>query len=166
MLVKGLVIALYAVMIIVVGVIGLKRTKSFLDLLLAGGNVGPWMTAFSYGTAYFSAVIFIGFAGKIGWGFGFSAVWIGVANALIGVLGVWWLLGWRIKEMALHYNVQTMSEFLAKRYNSPFMKLFASVVIFIFLVPYSASVFMGLSYLLTPHFRELTTGTPSCSWRH
>jgi SSS family solute:Na+ symporter/sodium/proline symporter len=152
MLLKGLVIALYAVMIIVVGVIGLKRTRSFLDLLLAGGNVGPWMTAFSYGTAYFSAVIFIGFAGKIGWGFGFSGIWIGVANALIGVLGVWWLLGWRIKEMALRYNVQTMSEFLAKRYNSPFMKLFASLIIFIFLVPYSASVFMGLSYLFTASF--------------
>jgi SSS family solute:Na+ symporter len=152
MLVKSLVIALYAVMIIVVGVIGFKRTKSFIDLLLAGGNVGPWMTAFSYGTAYFSAVLFIGFAGKIGWGFGFSGVWIGVGNALIGVLGVWWLLGWRIKEMALRYNVQTMSEFLAKRYNSPFMKLFASLIIFIFLVPYSASVFMGLSYLFTASF--------------
>jgi len=110
------------------------------------------MTAFSYGTAYFSAVIFIGFAGKIGWGFGFSGIWIGVANALIGVLGVWWLLGWRIKQMALRYNVQTMSEFLAKRYHSPFMKLFASLVIFIFLVPYSASVFMGLSYLFTASF--------------
>ena len=147
MILKAIIIALYALMIIGVGIAGMRKTKSFSDFFLGGGNVGPWMTAFSYGTAYFSAVVFIGFAGKVGWGFGYSGIWIGVFNALIGVLGVWALMGWKIKKVSIDMNIHTMSEFLEKRYNSPFIKLFASIAIFIFMIPYSSAVFIGLSYL-------------------
>jgi SSS family solute:Na+ symporter/sodium/proline symporter len=107
------------------------------------------MSAFSYGTAYFSAVVFIGFAGKIGWQFGLSGIWIGVLNALVGVLGVWALLGWKVKKMSTEWGVSTLSEFFEKRYSSPAFKLISSVFIFIFLIPYSGAVFMGLSYLFT-----------------
>ncbi|MBU2651246.1 MAG: sodium/solute symporter [Bacteroidetes bacterium] len=152
MTVKIIVIALYALMIIIIGLMGLKKTKSFSDFFLGGGNIGPWMTAFSYGTAYFSAVLFIGFAGKIGWGFGYSGLWIALINGLVGVFTVWFLLGWKIKKMATEYQVSTISEYLEKRYNSPFFKLLSSIVIFVFMIPYSAAVFMGLSYLFTSNF--------------
>ncbi len=152
MTIKIIVIALYALMIIGVGIAGMRKTKSFSDFFLGGGNVGPWMTAFSYGTAYFSAVVFIGFAGKVGWGFGYSGIWIGVINALIGVLGVWAFMGWKIKKVSTEMKIHTMSEFLEKRYNSPFMKLMAGIAIFIFMVPYSAAVFIGLSYLFQSSF--------------
>ncbi|MCD4734957.1 MAG: hypothetical protein K8R53_02845, partial [Bacteroidales bacterium] len=152
MFVKVMVISLYALMIIVIGYLGMRKTHSFSDFFLGGGNIGPWMTAFSYGTAYFSAVVFIGFAGKVGWGFGYSGMWIGVFNGLIGVLGVWWLLGWKIKQVSIRYKIHTMSEFLEKRYNMPFLKLFAAITIFVFLIPYSAAVFIGLSYLFTSSF--------------
>ncbi len=155
MTVKIIVIALYALMIIIVGIIGLRKTKSFSDYFLGGGKVGAWMTAFSYGTAYFSAVVFIGFAGKVGWGFGYSGIWIGVLNALVGVFVVWAVLGWKIKKMATEYNVHTLSEFLEKRYKSPFFKLYASIAIFVFLIPYSAAVFIGLSYLFEFSFEGI-----------
>jgi len=145
-------IAAYGLMIVIIGVIGMRRTSSFKDFFLGGGNVGPWMTAFTYGTAYFSAVLFIGFAGKIGWGFGYSSLWIMVGNALLGVFGVWFFLGPKIKKMSVDYQVHTMGEFLEKRYNSKFMKLFPSISIFIFFVPYTAAVFMGLSYLFKSTF--------------
>ena len=152
MVIKTITVALYVLMIIIVGIIGLRKTKSFNDFFLGGGNVGPWMTAFSYGTAYFSAVLFIGFAGQIGWNFGFSGLWIAFFNAFVGVLGVWAIFGWRIKKMSTEYGVSTLSEFLEKRYNSPFFKLLSAMVIFIFMIPYSAAVFMGLSYLFTTNF--------------
>jgi len=132
---------------------GLRKTRSFSDFFLGGGNIGPWMTAFTYGTAYFSAVLFIGFAGKIGWGFGYSGLWIAIGNTFIGVFGVWWLLGSRIKRMSVDYGAQTMAEFFQKRYDSQFLKLFASLSIFIFFIPYSAAVFIGLSYLFTSIFQ-------------
>lgn len=152
MLAKIIVLSVYALVIITIGIIGMRKTKSFSDFLLGGGNVGPWMSAFSYGTAYFSAVLFIGFAGKIGWQFGYSSLWIALINALIGVMGVWLILGWRIRKMSEEYKVHTLSEFLEKRYNSPFLKLLSAIVIFVFLVPYSTAVFMGLSYLFTTNF--------------
>ncbi|MFC2139759.1 sodium:solute symporter [Bacteroidota bacterium] len=152
MIFKIIVIAIYVSIIIGVGVKGLRGTKSFSDFFLGGGKIGPWMTAFTYGTAYFSAVLFIGFAGKIGWGFGYSGLWIALGNALIGVLGVWWLIGPRVKKMSTDYGIHTMPEFFEKRYSSNFLKLFASISIFIFFVPYSAAVFMGLSYLFQSTF--------------
>lgn len=149
---KIIVVSLYAIMIIVVGLIGLRKTKSFNDFFLGGGKVGPWMSAFSYGTAYFSAVLFVGFAGKVGWEFGFSGLWIALFNAAAGVFLVWAVLGWRIKKMSVELGVTTLSEFLEKRYNSPLFKLLSAVVIFVFMIPYSAAVFMGLSYLFTVNF--------------
>jgi len=152
MVLKYLVIAIYALTIIGVGIVGLRKTKSFSDFFLGGGKIGPWMTAFTYATAYFSAVLFIGFAGKIGWGFGYSGLWIAIGNALIGVLAVWWLLGNRIKKMSVEYEVHTMSEFFEKRYDSQFLKFFAGLAIFIFFIPYTSAVFMGLSYLFKSNF--------------
>ncbi len=148
-----IVVALYVLMIIIVGLMGLRRTKSFKDFFLGGGKIGAWMTAFSYGTAYFSAVLFIGFAGSIGWEFGFSGLWIAFFNALVGVFLVWSVFGWRIKKVTSEMGVSTMSEFLEKRYSSSLFKLLSAIVIFIFMIPYSAAVFMGLSYLFTSTFQ-------------
>lgn len=155
MITEAVVLALYASMIIIVGIVGMRKTKSSADFLIGGGVIGPWMTAFSYGTAYFSAVIFIGFAGRIGWDFGFSALWIAVFNAVIGVNIAWRVIGWKIRQASVTYGISTMSEFLEKRYRSRNFKLLSAVVIFIFLVPYSAAVFMGLSYLV-----EASLGVP------
>ncbi len=149
---KIAVISAFALMIIVIGILGMRKTKSFSDFFLGGRNIGPWMTAFTYGTAYFSAVLFIGFAGKVGWGFGYSSLWIAAGNAVVGVFMVWWLLGSRIRQMSLDYDVHTMPEYFEKRYDSKFLKLFSSISIFVFFVPYTAAVFMGLSYLFRSTF--------------
>ncbi len=142
----------YAVLIIVVGILGSRKTRSFSDFLLGGREVGPFMTAFSYGTAYFSAVLFIGFAGKIGWGFGLSGLWIAAGNSIVGVALVWWVLGSRVKKVTSEYGVHTMPELLEARYGSKGLRLFTSLSIFVFFIPYSAAVFMGLSYLFTSNF--------------
>lgn len=152
MLAKSIVIGAYALMIIIVGLVGLRKTRSFADFFLGGGTVGPWMTAFTYAASYFSAVLFIGFAGKIGWAFGLSGLWIALGNTLVGVLAVWWLFGRRIKQLATTHDAHTMPEFLQKRYKCQLLKLFGSAAIFVFFVPYSAAVFMGLSYLFESNF--------------
>ncbi|MBN1197040.1 MAG: sodium:solute symporter family protein [Candidatus Aminicenantes bacterium] len=152
MQIRLIVIALYIVLIVAAGIMGMLRTRSFTDFFLGGGRIGPWMSAFSYGTAYFSAVIFIGFAGNVGWNFGLSGLWIALFNAFLGVLGVWALMGWKIKDVSTRLQITTMNEFLERRYDSPFLKLFASIAVFVFLVPYSAAVFKGLSYLFKSNF--------------
>jgi solute:Na+ symporter, SSS family len=152
MLVKIIVIGAYALLTLAIGYAGLKKARTFTDYFLGGRTVGPVMSAFTYAAAYFSAVLFIGFAGKVGWGFGLSGLWIALLNSLVGVLGVWALLGNRIRRMSVELQVTTMPEFLEKRYGSRSLKLAASLAVFLFLVPYSAAVFIGLSYLFKANF--------------
>lgn len=147
------VLGLYIVMMIAIAYITRKKSKNLQDFLLAGKGLGGWMTAFAYGTTYFSAVIFIGYAGKFGLSFGLAAIWIGVGNALIGSLLAWKVLAKRTKIMTTNLKVKTMPEFFESRYADKNIKLFASLIIFVFLIPYSASVYQGLGYIFQAVFK-------------
>lgn len=137
---------------ILIGFWGMKKTFTLNDFFLGGRTVGPWVSAFAYGTTYFSAVLFIGFAGKLGWGFGLNALWIAAGNVIVGSLLAWLVLGFRTRRMTHNLDVMTMPEFLNVRYDAKYMKLIAAAVIFFFLIPYSASVFKGLGYLFEATF--------------
>jgi len=146
-MIRYLFFIVYAAILFGIGIYGMRRTKTFDDYFLGSRSIGPWLSAFTYGTAYFSAVLLIGFAGKLGWGFGFSALWVAVGNTFIGTMLAWILIGKRIRNASLELEVYTMPEYLHKRYDSHFLKIFGAIAIFIFLIPYAASVFLGLSYL-------------------
>lgn len=148
MVLDYIVLLLYAVAMIAVAVATKKRSGSVSDFLLAGKRgLNGWMTAFAYGTTYFSAVIFIGYAGQFGRSFGLASVWIGIGNAVIGTLIAWLVLAKRTKNMTRRLDAKTMPEFFEKRFGSTRLKLFSAVIIFVFLIPYSASVYNGLSSL-------------------
>jgi SSS family transporter len=141
------VVVVYVLIMLGVGYWCMRRTKSVGDFFLGGRTLGPWMSAFAYGTTYFSAVLFIGYAGKLGWGFGIHTMWIVLGNTLIGTFLAWKLLAGPTREMTTRMNAITMPEFLRARYGSKALQVIAALVVFVFLVPYSASVLMGLSYL-------------------
>jgi SSS family solute:Na+ symporter len=147
-----ILLAVFLLGMVVIGLWGMKKTSTLNDFFLGGRTVGPWITAFAYGTTYFSAVIFIGFGGKIGWGYGLKGLWIAAGNAFIGTLLAWVVLGRRTRRMTQNLDTMTMPEFLNERYGSSFIKAFAAMIIFIFLIPYSAGVFQGLSYLFEANF--------------
>ena len=141
-----IILGLYAIGMVVIALYTRNRSKSVNDFLMAGSNgLNGWMSAFAYGTTYFSAVIFIGYAGNFGKIYGLAAVWIGVGNALIGALLAWKIMAKRTKNMTQRLSAKTMPEFFEKRYGSVAIKFFSAIVIFIFLIPYSASVYNGLS---------------------
>lgn len=152
---KYVFLGIFVVIMVVVGIISKRKINNVQDFFLGGRKMGPWLSAFAYGTTYFSAVIFIGYAGKIGWGFGISSTFIGIGNAIIGSLLAWVVLAKRTRRMTHELNVSTMPDFFEKRYNSKTMKIVTALIIFIFLVPYSASVYQGLGYLF-----ERTFGIP------
>ena len=141
------ILILYVLMMIVIGVSTHKKSSSIDGFILGGRNVGSWLTAFAFGTSYFSAVIFVGYAGQFGWKFGLASTWIGLGNAFIGSLMAWKILGRRTRVMTQHLNSATMPDFFFKRYNSKALKIAASIIIFIFLIPYTASLYNGLSRL-------------------
>ncbi len=135
--------------------IGLYCRRHATDVngfVLGGRSVGPWLTAFAYGTSYFSAVIFVGYAGQFGWKYGIASTWIGIGNALIGSLMAWAILGRRTRIMTQHLQSATMPQFFGKRFDSSALKVCASAIIFIFLIPYTASLYNGLSRLFAMAF--------------
>lgn len=148
-----ILLLLFLVVMICVGIWGMRKTTTLNDFFLGGRSVGPWMSAFAYGTTYFSATVFIGFAGKQGWGFGLSAVLIGIGNALLGALAAWLILAKRTRRMTQNLNTMTMPEFLEARYGSEHIKMISAVLIFVFLLPYSASIFKGLGHLFESTFK-------------
>ena len=135
-----------------IGIWGMRKTKTLDDFFLGGRSVGPWVSAVAYGTSYFSAVLFIGFAGKQGWLFGANALWIAAGNALFGGLGAWLVLAKRTRRMTKNLDAMTMPEFLQERYGATHLKPIAAVIVFFFLLPYSASVFKGLGHLFEASF--------------
>lgn len=152
MLVKVTLTIIFLVVMVGVGFYSRQQAKSVDGFVLGGRSVGPWLTAFAYGTSYFSAVVFVGYAGQFGWKYGLSASWIGIGNAIIGSLLAWIVLGRRTKLMTQHIQSRTMPDFFGTRYGSEGLRVVASVIAFVFLIPYTAGVYMGISKLFEMGF--------------
>ena len=147
MILKILMLVAFFAVMVGVGFYCRSHATDVNGFVLGGRSVGPWLTAFAYGTSYFSAVIFVGYAGQFGWKFGIASTWIGIGNAVIGSLLAWVILGRRTRIMTQHLNSATMPQFFGQRFLSNPLKIGASVIVFIFLIPYTASLYNGLSRL-------------------
>ena len=152
MLIKILLTLIFLLVMVGVGFYSRKQASSVDGFVLGGRSVGPWLTAFAYGTSYFSAVVFVGYAGQFGWKYGLSSTWIGIGNALIGSLLAWLVLGRRTKLMTQHIESRTMPDFFGTRYDSQSLRVIASIIAFVFLIPYTAGVYKGISTLFEMGF--------------
>ena len=145
--IKIILLVVFFGVLVGVGIYCRRHSTDVNGFVLGGRNVGPWLTAFAYGTSYFSAVVFVGYAGQFGWKYGIAATWAGLGNAIIGSLMAWTILGRRTRIMTQHLDSATMPQFFGERFGSKPLKITASVIIFIFLIPYTASLYNGLSRL-------------------
>ena len=152
MLIKIILTTIFLIITIGVGIYSRKQANSVEGFVLGGRNVGGWLTAFAYGTSYFSAVVFVGYAGQFGWKYGLSSTWIGVGNAIIGSLLAWIILGRRTKLMTQHIGSRTMPDFFGTRFDSQGLRVVASIIAFVFLIPYTAGVYKGISTLFEMGF--------------
>ena len=152
MLIKIILTIIFFIVTIGIGVYSRRQANSVEGFVLGGRSVGGWLTAFAYGTSYFSAVVFVGYAGQFGWKYGLSSSWIGVGNAIIGSLLAWMILGRRTRLMTQAVNSRTMPDFFGTRYNDQNLRIAASLIAFIFLIPYTAGVYKGVSALFEMGF--------------
>ena len=152
MIIKVLLTIVFLAVMIGVGLYTRKQASSVEGFVLGGRAVGPWLTAFAFGTSYFSAVVFVGYAGQFGWKYGLSSAWIGIGNAVIGSLLAWLLLGKRTKLMTQHIESRTMPDFFGTRFADQGLRIAASIIAFVFLIPYTAGVYKGISTLFEMGF--------------
>lgn len=158
-LVTIIALAVFAIAMIFIGIISSRKTKTIDGFLLGNRNIGAWVSAFAYGTSYFSAVVFVGYAGQHGWNIGIGSLWIGIGNAVLGCWLAWQLLAKRTRTMTHTLSAKTMPEFFETRYNSKAIKIFAAIIIFVFLVPYSAAVYKGLGSMFKTVFPQVPENT-------
>ena len=151
-IVTVIALVLFALAMVIIGVYSSRKTKTIDGFLLGGRAIGAWVSAFAYGTSYFSAVIFVGYAGQHGWNIGLGSIWIGVGNAVLGCLLAWQILAKRTRTMTHTISAKTMPEFFEGRYDCTGLKVFAAIIIFVFLVPYSAAVYKGLGSMFSTIF--------------
>jgi len=152
MIISLVLIICFFTLMIGIGIHSRKHAKDVNGFILGSRSVGPWLSAFAFGTSYFSAVIFVGYAGQFGWNFGLASTWIGLGNAFIGSLLAWCILGRRTRIMTQHLSCKTMPDFFGERFQSKPLKVAASVITFVFLIPYTASLYNGLSRLFSMAF--------------
>ena len=152
MLVKILLTVIFLAVTVYVGIYSRKQAKNVDGFVLGGRSVGPWLSAFAFGTSYFSAVVFVGYAGQFGWKYGLASSWIGIGNAIIGSLLAWLILGRRTKLMTQHINSRTMPDFFGTRFGNQGLRIVASIIAFVFLIPYTAGVYSGISKLFDMGF--------------
>jgi len=152
MIIKILITIIFLVVTVAIGVYSRKQARSVDGFVLGGRSVGPWLSAFAFGTSYFSAVVFVGYAGQFGWKYGLASSWIGIGNAIVGSLLAWLVLGRRTKLMTQHISSRTMPDFFGTRFNSQGLRVVASIIAFVFLIPYTAGVYSGISKLFDMGF--------------
>ena len=116
-MVKLFILVVYFAVLVAIGLYCRKHSTDVNGFVLGGRSVGPWLTAFAYGTSYFSAVVFVGYAGQFGWRYGLSATWAGIGNAIIGSLLAWVVLGRRTRIMTQHLDSATMPQFFGRRFD-------------------------------------------------
>ncbi|MBR2025077.1 MAG: sodium/solute symporter [Clostridia bacterium] len=150
-------LCVYSIAMALIGCISYKKSKTLDGFLIGGRKIGGWVTAFAYGTTYFSAVVFVGYAGQHGWNIGIGAIWIGIGNAVLGCLLSWLLFANKTRKMTKKLDAKTMPEYFEKRYDSKGMKILSAIIIFVFLVPYSAAVYKGLGSLFNAVFPGVET---------
>ncbi|MBR0315283.1 MAG: sodium:solute symporter, partial [Synergistaceae bacterium] len=64
MLIKILLVVIFFGVMLGIGLYCRKHSTDVNGFVLGNRAVGAWLTAFAYGTSYFSAVVFVGYAGQ------------------------------------------------------------------------------------------------------
>ncbi|WP_303862662.1 sodium:solute symporter [Alkalibaculum bacchi] len=146
MIVKISVILMYLLCMITNGVISRKKIVDADSYYTGGRNVGAITSASAYLTTFFSAVMF-SLCGSLGFEMGISVMWIGIMNALITGLFAWTFLAGRTRQLSEDLGVYTLPQIVEARLNSRFLRMFTAFVILAFLIPYSASVYQGISFI-------------------
>ncbi|OYD15644.1 hypothetical protein CH330_05275 [candidate division WOR-3 bacterium JGI_Cruoil_03_51_56] len=141
-----IVLVLYLLALLIIGIVSSARMKSSAESFYLGSrSIGPWVTAFSFVSAYYSSVVIIG-GGGFGYKFGMATLWIGATNVVVGTLLAWIILGRRTRKMTGRLRSITMPEFFARRYRSSAARLISALVITIFLILYSVAILKGMGH--------------------
>jgi Na+/proline symporter len=132
-LIDWIVLALYFLMLIIIGLWAYMRVKNSADFFTAGGRLPWWLSGVSHHVSGYSGAVFVAYAG-IAYTHGFSIyIWWACAVAAATFLGAH-LIAPRWARLRIATGIQSPTEYLVTRYNLPTQQIiaWAGVVIKIF----------------------------------
>ena len=140
----GATLIVYKALLIVIGLMARKKTKSILEFFLGGKNIGPLITSISYSASNSSAWTLLGVSG-IAYKFGLSTIWL-VIGVIVGMFFNWLIVAPKLFRMTRSKDLITIPQFLVNEYQEkekkPILLLSSIIIIFSFAF-YIASQFQG-----------------------
>lgn len=146
-------IAVYLLVMVLIGAIYSKKNKSTDDFYLGGRKLGPLVTAMSAEASDMSSYLLMGLPGlAVVYGIA-EASWTAIGLA-VGTYVNWLIVAKRIRVYSSHINAVTIPQFFSKRYKDEarILSLIAAVIIIVFFVPYTASGFSACGKLFSSLF--------------
>ena len=145
------IVVTYLLIIMFLGWLGFRRTRSAADYLVAGRKTHPYVMAMSYGATFISTSAIVGFGGVAGM-FGMSLLWLVFCNIFVGIFLAFVFLGGPTRKIGHRLDAHTFPELLGRRYNSKFIQVFSGLVIAIFIPLYAGAVMIGACEFIATHF--------------
>ena len=140
------VIALYAVLLIAVGVIISRRVKGADDFFVGGRKMAPFLLFITLVAPNIGAGSTVGVAG-MGFTSGISAAWWIIASA-VGTFILAFIIGPKIWEIAKNHGFYTLGDYLEYRYNR-YLRGLISLMMAIGTLAIFAGQLMGIGWILS-----------------
>lgn len=130
----------YLILMVVIGVVSMRKTKSTEDYFLGGRGLNGWVAALSAQASDMSGWLLMGLPGSI-YALGTGQAWIAI-GLFLGTVANWLFISKRLRRYTIIANNSlTLPEFLENRFHDKKRVLLciSSIVIVIFFLVYTAS---------------------------
>ncbi len=144
---------LYLVVLVIVGLITWRLTKTLTDFVLAGRRLGPWVAAISAKASSESGWLLIGLPGQAFAG-GFTAFWVSL-GVVGGTTFNWTVMARRLRRITEVFNSVTIPDYLEDRFDDGRyhgLRVLSGVIITAFMTAYVAAQFMASGKALSTAF--------------
>lgn len=144
---------LYLVLMLVIGYISMRRTKTNEDFIIGGRTMGSLTSAISAGASDMSSWLLLGLPGAVFASGLIEGVWISL-GLLIGAYINWLIVAGRLRVMTEKLKAVTLPTFLSNRFDdrSGVIKVVSTLVILFFFTLYVASGLKGGTLLFAHTF--------------
>ena len=133
----------YLTLLILWGLYQGRKVKTDTDYAIAGRNLPGWAAALSERATGESSWALLGLPG-FAFAAGLTGIWTAV-GCVAGIITAWAAIAWRLRDEAEHYQVNTFSEYIAKKHSEAekWIRIVSSLTIVFFFFFYVGAQFLG-----------------------
>lgn len=138
-----IVMIVYLLLLIAWGVYQGRKVKTDSDYAIAGRKLPGWAAALSERATGESSWALLGLPGAA-YATGLTEIWTAI-GCVAGILTAWIVIAWRLRDASEKYQVNTFTEFIAKKHGDfgKYIRIVGSFTIVFFFFFYVGAQFLG-----------------------